>query len=184
MRQIALLGGTFDPPTLGHIAVAELAKTALGLDEVWLVPSLGTHKSPQAEGWLRVVMCELAVMGRGGLGVCTIDIDEGFGHSVDTLSALRRIYPDVEFTFLVGDDIDLSEWKDFGRCAQLARFVRVARVGVPAVHDDLPRVALGVGEHSSSAVREALGVGGRAGVASLVGEFIATQDLYGYCMIG
>src|SRR5437867_11074451 len=99
MRRIGLFGGTFDPPHLGHLAIAERARDRLRLDQVIFMPS-GTppHKrgaviSPAAA---RVAMTRLAVRDNPAFLVCTLETRRrGASYTVDTLRMLRAEHPRV-----------------------------------------------------------------------------------------
>lgn len=153
LKRVGLLGGTFDPPTRAHLEVAGRARGALGLDAVWLVPALGAHKNPVASGEHRLAMCQEAVAGWDGVEVCDVDLAGRLARSVDTLSALVELWPLVEFTFLVGDDINVEAWAEWGRCREMARFVRIARGGQLRFDGGLDRIDLGNHSHSSTRSR-------------------------------
>lgn len=131
--KIGILGGTFDPVHRGHIALAEAAKHALGLDEVVLMPAArnplklsGTRVSDDD----RLAMLELAIRGREGLGFSDLEITRGGrSYAVDTLEELKLVMPHEEFWFLMGSDVlrELDEWKNPQRLAKLCRFAVVAR---------------------------------------------------------
>ena len=138
-RRVALFGGTFDPPHVGHLVVAEEARVALELDEVRFVvagqPWMRKRCSPGAD---RVEMVTLAVAGAPGFTVTSVEVDRaGPTYTVDTLEALASAEPDSERLFLVGADAAarLSEWRDINRCLALATFVVVTRGGYDVVID-------------------------------------------------
>ncbi len=133
-RRVALFGGSFDPPHLGHLHVARAAHEELALDEVRLLPAAEPpHKRSRAlapaadrlamvtrlaasEPWLAVDSRELA---RGGLS-----------YTYDTLVELRReLAPAVALFFLIGSDSlhDLPTWHRAAELVELATFVTVPR---------------------------------------------------------
>jgi nicotinate-nucleotide adenylyltransferase len=132
---IGILGGTFNPPHLGHVAVARHARTELGLERVLLMPAnMAPHKGdgedPGAEHRLR--MCELAVQGVEGISASSLELDRGGpSYTVDTLRAIHASDPDAELTFIVGADTasTLATWREPAELLGLARLAVAARAG-------------------------------------------------------
>lgn len=168
--RVGILGGTFDPPHLGHIAIATAVRDALGLDEVLLVVANepwqkigGRTISPAAD---RLAMVQDAVADRRGLRASSIEIDRGGpSYTVDTLRELRRSDPSHAHWLIVGADAAglLHTWHDHEQLPGLATLVIVDRPGVaPGVDPQGWEVAHVPGpgsEVSSSMVREALASG-------------------------
>jgi nicotinate-nucleotide adenylyltransferase len=134
-RSLGILGGTFNPPHLGHVAVARHAREELALERVLLVPAGSPpHKpageDPGAEHRLR--MCQLVVESVEGLTVCPLELERGGpSYTVDTLRAIHASHPDAELTFIVGADTatTLASWRDPVELLGLARLAVAARVG-------------------------------------------------------
>ncbi len=111
-----VLGGTFDPPHYGHLALAESAQTTLGLAQVlWVVTALPPHKAGVAHTRLelRVEMVAAAIDGIEGFSVSRADIDRPPPHyAVDTLRWLAARRPGARFAYLIGSDSlrDLPTW--------------------------------------------------------------------------
>jgi nicotinate-nucleotide adenylyltransferase len=132
---IGILGGTFNPPHLGHVAVARHARAELGLERVLLMPAnMAPHKGdgedPGAEHRLR--MCELAVQGVEGISASSLELDRGGpSYTVDTLRAIHASHPDAELTFIVGADTasTLATWREPAELLGLARLAVAARAG-------------------------------------------------------
>ena len=116
--RVGLLGGTFNPPHLGHLICAQEALVQLGLERVRLIPAAAPpHKAvPDDPGVrARLRMCELAVEGDERFEVSAIEAGrEGPSYTVDTLRALRDREPEHELTFIVGGDMahSLPEWHE------------------------------------------------------------------------
>ena len=114
-----ILGGTFDPPHIGHLALAQEAYARLQLDRVWFAPAASPpHKrglpiSPAAD---RRAMVELAIAGDERFGLDTVDLDwPGPAYTVETLARLRaRWGKTVWIAFIVGWDMLLSlpTWRE------------------------------------------------------------------------
>lgn len=128
-----LLGGTFDPPHVGHLHIAQEALLKLALDEVIWIP---TNKSPLKRGKptdskRRMQMCHLAVEGVEGMAISDIETSRG-GESylVDTLEELKLVMPG-EYWFIIGMDAlaYFDTWKKPERILQLCRLAVFARPG-------------------------------------------------------
>lgn len=111
-----VLGGTFDPPHYGHLALAESAQTALELERVlWVVTASPPHKPgvQHTSVELRVEMVEAAIEGIDTFVVSRADIDRPPPHyAVDTLRWLAARQPGARFAYLIGSDSlrDLPTW--------------------------------------------------------------------------
>ena len=108
-RGLGLLGGTFDPPHIGHLAAAVSARHALDLDTVLLVPAgdpwqkRGTRDI--TPGPLRLEMVEGATRGLAGLRASDVEVRRpGPSYTLDTIVALREDRPDLAITLVLGRD--------------------------------------------------------------------------------
>jgi nicotinate-nucleotide adenylyltransferase len=126
-----VLGGTFDPPHAGHLALARAASTTLGLDETILVPAaqnpLKRHKPTPVKHRLKMTL--LAVEGEPGLSVSDIEATRGGpSHTVDTLEELVLAKPG-DYWLILGADAakEFLRWKNPERIAHLARLAVAAR---------------------------------------------------------
>ena len=127
LSRLGLLGGTFNPPHLGHLACAAEAAEQLGLDRVDLLPvAVPPHKAIAADPGpdVRLELCRLAVAGDERLGACDAEVRRG-GPSF-TVDTLRELDGSDELTFIVGGDmaLSLSTWRE------PAEILRRARLGV------------------------------------------------------
>ncbi len=163
-RSLGILGGTFNPPHLGHIAVARHARQELGLELVLLVPAhtapykAGGERDADAEGGRggpggrdpgpqhRLRMCELAVRDHDGLSVCAEEIERGgLSYTVDTLTALHHSHPQAQLTFIVGADTaaTLGSWREPARLLELADLAVASRAPIGAhPQEDTPAGAV------------------------------------------
>src|SRR4051812_36562982 len=101
VKNVALMGGSFNPPHVGHLLAAYYVKATAGMDEVWWVPS---HRHPFGKALVdfqhRLRMCE-AMSGDARDWLKTSDVEQevpGDGRTVDLLSFLVGRFPDVAFT--------------------------------------------------------------------------------------
>ncbi len=135
MAAVGILGGTFNPPHIGHLVCAQEALVQLALDEVLLMPVCApTHKAIEADPGAehRVAMCRAAVAGDPRLGVSLAEIERGGpSFTVDTLNVLHAQRPDDEVTWIMGGDMAyaLPDWR------QPARILELARIAVAERHD-------------------------------------------------
>ena len=137
--RIGVLGGTFDPPHLGHLAVADYAQQQLGLDIVLFVPALPWQKEAVASADLRAHMTALLIGQHSDWQVSYVDVERGVPtYTVDTLNDLQQQWPDSEIWFIVGADAanGLDTWKSADELKHSAHFAIVTRprhnVSVPA----------------------------------------------------
>lgn len=127
--RIGILGGSFDPPHVAHLALAEAAIQELELDEVVLMPNRRNplkQGKPPVPGSHRLAMLRLLIAGRPGLAVSDVEISRaGPSYTVDTLEDLQRVRP-ASYWFLMGSDAvkTLPQWK------QPQRLVRLCRLGI------------------------------------------------------
>jgi len=131
---LGILGGTFNPPHRGHLALARHAKAELGLERVLLMPAgWAPHKSSEQDpGPLhRLEMCRLAVAGVDGVEECALEVERnGPSYTVDTLESLHAEHPDIEVTFILGADVacTLPSWYEAFKLPRLAHFAVAGRV--------------------------------------------------------
>ncbi len=204
MTAVGILGGSFNPPHLGHLALAEDALAELGLERVMIVPvCVAPHRpvptdDPGAEH--RLAMCRALFAGHPQLEVSTLEIDRGGrSYTVDTLRSVNASDPDAELTVILGADVasSLPTWRMPHEILSLARVAVAERgpatggkepahpdvVATIAAIDEQARVTLlnmGPVAVSSTLVRERL-AGGQA-IVDLVGpevaHYIAAHGLY------
>jgi nicotinate-nucleotide adenylyltransferase len=188
----------FNPPHIGHLALARAAAGELGLDQVWLTPTLvPPHKpakwDPGAEH--RLNMCRLAVQCDPHLSVCTLELERpGPSYTVDTLKGIHTSNPDVELTLVVGADMALTfgSWREPREILRLAGLAVAQRDGSARKRVLEALAPLGGRERtaflemapcdvSSSLVRRRLTSGGPIErlVGAKVARYIAEHELYG-----
>jgi nicotinate-nucleotide adenylyltransferase len=189
-RRVGLLGGTFDPPHLGHLVVAECARVELGLDEVWLLvagePWMKGEITPAQH---RIRLVQAAVEGNEHLRVDDREVFRtGPTYTADTLEELTAEAPDTRWWFLLGIDAAnaIDRWERVDAAFELATFAVVPRpahepkvpepYGSQVVYLDVPMVDV-----SSSQLRERYRTGRatRYLVPDAVEALIVSQGLYG-----
>jgi nicotinate-nucleotide adenylyltransferase len=201
VRTLGILGGTFNPPHLGHLALARHAREELGLERVLLMPvHTSPHKTPGADPGAehRLRMCTLAVAEARGVEACGLEVERGgASYTVDTLQAIHAICPDARLTFIVGADTarTMDSWREPARLLELAGLAVAMRAGTERKQvlatvasiagasdprEDVRFLEMEPMEVSSSLVRE------RAGrsepvedlVGDAVADYIAEHGLY------
>jgi nicotinate-nucleotide adenylyltransferase len=136
--RIGILGGTFDPFHLGHLALARAARTALRLDEVRIVPSnVPPHRAaPGASSYHRFAMAALGIAGEPGLVLDDIEMAlDGPSFTTTTLARLHdKGFTPSQIFFIVGADAfaEIATWRDYPQVLDAANFVVIARPGLTA----------------------------------------------------
>ncbi|HEX8908324.1 MAG TPA: nicotinate (nicotinamide) nucleotide adenylyltransferase [Anaeromyxobacteraceae bacterium] len=144
-REVALLGGSFNPPHVAHLMAAYWTLATQGVHEAWLLPTWKhAFGKPLAPFEDRVRMCQLAAAAVRGLHVCAAEAelagDPLVGRTVRTLEHLAQKHPSLRFALVVGTDIlpDVTKWYRWDRIQELARIIVVGRQGHPDGAGDRP----------------------------------------------
>lgn len=113
--QIGIFGGTFNPPHLAHLIIADWVREACALDEVWWIPTGNPpHKATQTPALVRLEMTRLATASNPVFKVLSLEAErEGYAYTIDTLSQLEQQYPQHRFHLIIGGDSlrDFQKWK-------------------------------------------------------------------------
>lgn len=194
---VGVLGSAFNPPHLGHLALAQEALWQLGLDEVILVPTgEAPHKriaeEPGREA--RMEMTRLAAAEDPRFSVSALEVErEGPSYTYETLEALAEERADTQLVFVMGADaaVGLESWRNPDRVVELASLAVARRAGVSEADVDAVLGSLGCQERatmlempqfgvSSSAVRERAKRGRplRYLVPDSVASFIEEKGIY------
>jgi nicotinate-nucleotide adenylyltransferase len=139
-QRVAFFGGSFDPPHLGHLAIARAAQQTLRLDTVLFVPVGAQPLKPEGASASfadRVAMTRLAIAGDPAFSVSTIDAPTASSHPNYTLETLTRLQvelgPQVELFFLMGADsfFSLRRWHRASEIPFAATLIVASRPGEP-----------------------------------------------------
>jgi nicotinate-nucleotide adenylyltransferase len=134
LGRIGLLGGSFNPPHLGHLLIATAVYAVEEIDHLWVIPTashaFGKDLAPFVD---RVRMCHLAFRHLAG-GAAVLDIEERLpkpSYTVNLLRALHAVRPGIKPVWIAGSDVlaDLPRWREPDEVQRLARFVVVPRKG-------------------------------------------------------
>lgn len=150
-QRIGILGGTFDPPQMGHLILAEYSRETLHMDHILFVP-VADHPVKQGKMRLpvrhRLAMLERAIQGNETFSISRVDIDrEGPHYSADTVKIIQGQYPGAQLYFVMGGDNlrSLPTWKRVEALYQSCRLAVMKRADenvTPTMHDDiLPRLS-------------------------------------------
>ena len=134
MRRIGIYGGTFNPPHLGHLRLAQYAIQALELDKILMIPDrIAPHKqmpedTPSAQQ--RLEMLELLVQQEPQMEASSLELHrDGPSYTYETVAQVREMYPDAQLYLLMGTDMleTFHRWKEsetIRRQVTLAAFMR------------------------------------------------------------
>lgn len=167
--RLGVFGGSFNPPHLGHLVVAELAREALDLDRVlWIPNNTPPHKTPSnVDGHHRLRMVKTAVEQNDHFFVSSAEMDRGgVSYTVDTLEDLAREGSN-ELLLIVGADglAAFESWYRPRRILELATLAVYPRMGYETESgknrfvEDVIRLEAPIVEVSSFVLRERLGAG-------------------------
>ncbi len=143
-RRLGVLGGSFNPPHIGHLLIASVACAQLGLERTVFVPAaVPPHKAVAEEvaAPVRFALTEAATAEDMRFTVSAVEIDRDLSYTRDVLVALRERYADTDFVFLMGSDslLQFGSWRDPRGILALAALGVAPRPG-----DDLAQVTAAV----------------------------------------
>ncbi|WP_025693177.1 nicotinate-nucleotide adenylyltransferase [Paenibacillus zanthoxyli] len=192
--KVGIMGGTFDPIHIGHMLVAETARDAFGLEQVWFMPShIPPHKhAAGASGEARLALVSEAIKNNGSFRILDWEIVRGgVSYTIETVRQLQERYPTEDFYFIIGADMVqyLPKWKDIDELVRRLTFVGVGRPGNSLNLGTLPvniaeKVLLAdmpMVDISSTMIREraASGKSIRYMVPEAVYDYVQRSELYG-----
>lgn len=190
--RVALFGGSFDPPHVGHQLAALYVLETFPVDELWLVPVFRHVFDKRLTPFRhRLAMCQLLADSLGPR-VHVSTIEEELGGPSYTLHMVQRLmqkHPSVEFSMVIGSDLlkERERWFGFPELAKLLPFLVLHRSGsdsdavVPVSSGDISHhEVLRLPEVSSTGCRAALSKGGRptGWVCRRVLDYIEQHALY------
>lgn len=198
MAAIGILGGTFDPPHIGHLILAEYAVDALNLERLLFVPAadpphkLHEDKTPVKH---RLAMLERAIADNARFEMSRVDVDRpGPHYSVDMVRLLQAQFPAAELYFVMGSDSlrDLPQWRQPEVLIRRCRLAVMRRPGdgvhatmhaavLPELAERVVMIDAPLVGISSSAIVERLrrGQSARYLLPDAVLAYIQRQRLYG-----
>ena len=188
--KIGLLGGTFNPIHIGHLAMGQVALENLSLDKVVYIPAnIPPHKrsSVIASARDRFEMVKLAIKDNPKFEVSDIELKRGGkSYTVDTVKTFHTQYPDgTKFYFIVGGDLaeTLPSWKNIDELRKLVSFVALNRPGFKIKQSKyrIKSITMPALEISSTFLRQCFSSGGSAKylLQQRVVDYIQKHKLYG-----
>lgn len=188
MKKIGIMGGTFNPPHVGHLIMANEVFHALELDEVRFMPNaIPPHKEQaiSVTSAHRLAMTELAIEHNEDFMIEPIEIlNGGVSYSFDTISKLVEDDREAQFYFIIGGDMidSLHTWYRIDELVKIVQFVGVGRPGtlgktdLPILYVDAPLIDL-----SSTFLRNRLSKGQTVTylLPEAVETYIRKEGLYG-----
>lgn len=186
-EKVGILGGTFNPPHIGHTLIAEQVRDQLNLDMILFMPTAVPPHQQEKEtisSDLRLTMTQLATGSNPNFQIESYEIlRSGKNYTYETMQVLTELYPETDFYFIIGADMveDLPNWYQIDELVQLIQFVAVQRPGYtlesdyPLIIVDTPEIAI-----SSSQIRQMIADGRsvRYLVDDEVRYFIQEKGLY------
>lgn len=198
-NNVGIMGGTFDPPHLGHLLAAEYTAAELELDKVIFIPTgLKAYKSTEnaASAADRYSMTKAATASNDKFDVSDIEIkNTEINYTGDTLEKLHGIYPETHFYFIVGaDSLDyMDKWHEPEKIFRLCTVAAVGRPGFDTkrISDkseelrrlfgaDIRYISMPQVEISSTEIKNRVKTGQSIGymVPDCVEEYIREKGLY------
>ncbi|WLD92153.1 nicotinate-nucleotide adenylyltransferase [Alkalihalobacillus sp. AL-G] len=162
-NRIGILGGTFDPPHVGHLMIAKQVLEQCRLDRIWFIPSAEPpHKknSTITKGKDRIEMVKRAIVDEDRFELCLLEFErQGLSYTIDTVKELKRMYPTSHLYFIIGGDMvdSLHTWDRIDELLNEITFIAVKRPGSDfksPYQDSLVQVEFPTIDLSSTWIRE------------------------------
>ncbi|MCF7895227.1 MAG: nicotinate-nucleotide adenylyltransferase [Candidatus Omnitrophica bacterium] len=184
--KIGILGGTFNPPHIGHLVLAQEVLEHLKLDKIFFIPTNNPphKKGKQLEPKKRFLMAKLTVAGNYKFKVLDLELKrKGKSYTVDTIAELKTKYPKDKLYLIIGSDLakDFKKWKSPEKIKKMATVVVAKRRGSPfRSSKSFKQVDIIQIELSSSQIRERIKKGKTVKylVPKKVENYIKENNLY------
>ena len=134
-KKIGIMGGTFNPIHMGHLVLAETARTQYALDEILFIPSGKSYMKQGMNipaGEIRADMTSLAIEDNPYFALSLMEIErKGNTYTYETLEALKAQNPDKEYYFILGEDslFALEKWKETQKIFDSCTILVAVRAG-------------------------------------------------------
>lgn len=181
-QRVGILGGTFDPPHIGHLNIAKSALQSGLVDVVWLLPcwkhAFGKNPTPFFH---RAAMCYLMVRSIPDVYVCTDEAETQSTYSVEILEFIQGRNPNKELRLLLGADNywKMNQWQDKDRVLELAKPIWFERPGTENPDSDEQVIKLAI-NCSSTEIRSVIAEKGdvHGMISDNVYDYIIRERLY------
>ncbi|WP_064092427.1 nicotinate-nucleotide adenylyltransferase [Rossellomorea aquimaris] len=186
-KKVGLLGGTFNPPHLGHLLLAEQVLERAQLDEIRFLPNrVPPHKQVDERVSVeqRLFMLKEAIKDNPKFSIEMIELErEGPSYTYETIKCLTQKEKNIDFSFIIGGDMIeyLPKWFRIDELQTMVRFIGVNRPSYSQVSPyDVKMIKIPTIEISSSFIRESIQKGQsiRYLVPDNVYRFIKEEKLY------
>lgn len=192
-RRIGIFGGSFNPPHVAHLIVAELVRDQFGLDGILWLPNyqspLKRHQDAAAPEH-RLAMTRLAVKGNDTFHLSEMEIrHEGVSYTVDSLRTLQDSNSKIDYSFIIGSDglAHFESWREPQEILERVRLIVFPRPGTERVdppagfEDRIVTAEAPLLEISGTVIRERIqsGKSFRYLVPETVHDYILEKGLYG-----
>ena len=198
-KKIGIMGGTFDPIHLGHLATAESVRELFALEEILFIPAARPpHKlsRPVTDEHHRLAMTILATRTNKFFRVSDMELRRtGFSYTLDTMDELHKQFDNsTELFFIIGADslADLSKWHEAKKLVARSHFIATTRPGTDVdfsstekffgakASEHIHRVTTPAIEISSTEIRQRVKLGRSIKylVPEAVEEYILREGLY------
>ena len=195
MKKIAIFGGAFNPPHIGHAMVLEILERLFGGDEIWLMPSSSradkaiTTPDKDRLAMLNLVLKENFSEPKMPIIVSKLELERPkLTTTFDTLTELNKLYPGDEFYFVIGADLvdNIEEkWIKGKELVKTANFLAIKRAFLPVPKKHLPNLTILDkdviwSDVSSTFVRKLIkqGYSGMPYITRKISQYIKDNKLY------
>ncbi len=198
MKKIGILGGTFNPIHNAHLAMAEAALHQGDLEEIWFMPSKNPpHKSNDeiVSESIRSSMIKLAILSKPHFIYSDYELQrEGTTYTAETLKGLKKDYPEIAFSFIIGGDsfFSIEKWYHPEQILSECRILAISRDGATIqqmqqhkeyltkqYQADIKIITMVQMDVSSSQIRQAIKNGAKdIPVPKHVAQYIQANGLY------
>lgn len=130
--KIGIIGGSFDPIHLGHLAMAEYLREIKNLDKILFIPTGNApHKTYESLAEQRLEMVKLAIEDNEYFSFCQIEVlKETTSYTAETLKELKGKWPEAEFNFIIGTDnlFSIEKWYKIEELGKLTKILVSNRI--------------------------------------------------------
>lgn len=135
--KVGIIGGSFDPIHLGHLAMAEYLRELKNLDKIVFIPTgKAPHKTYESLAGQRLEMVKLAIEDNKYFSFCQIEVlKDTTSYTAETLEALKEKWPEAEFNFIIGTDnlFSIESWykiEELGKLTNILVSNRIYKDGI------------------------------------------------------
>lgn len=135
--KVGIIGGSFDPIHLGHLAMAEYLRELKNLEKIVFIPTGNApHKTYESLAEQRLEMVKLAIEDNKYFSFCQIEVlNETTSYTAETLKTLKKNWPEADFNFIIGTDnlFSIEKWykiEELGKLTSILVSNRIYKDGI------------------------------------------------------